>query len=66
MQSLIKIAELPEGFGRHIYIFAPADRIVKTRLWLKSLFVFEIFFHIATSLSKIAMYVFRSMLFLKL
>lgn len=65
-KSLIKITEIPEGFGRHIYIFAPADRVGKTRVWLRDLFVFELFFHIATTLSKIAVYVLYSSSFPKL
>ena len=64
-QSLTRIVEIPDGFGRHIDIFPPGDRIGKTRSWLKCLFVFEVFFHIATTLSKVAMYVFHSMSSLK-
>ena len=47
--------EIPNGFGRHIYIWGPVESIAKGRLWLKGLFVFEIFFHTATTLSKFAM-----------
>ena len=64
-ESLIKIAEIPYGFGRHIYIFAPADRVENTRVWLRDLFLFELFFHIATAFSKIAVYVLRPFSFLK-
>ena len=55
--SLIAVAEIPNGFGRHIYIFGPVEGLEKTKSWMKGLFVFELVFHTATTLSKFAMYV---------
>ena len=49
------LTEIPNGFGRHIDIFSPAQRVVNTRLWLKGLFVFQIMAHTATTLAKFAM-----------
>ena len=66
LAALIRLTEIPDGFGRHIYIFAPDERVEKIRSWLKDLFVFEIFFHIATTLSKLAMYVLHSIPFLEI
>ncbi|KAL8821238.1 MAG: hypothetical protein Q9191_007351 [Dirinaria sp. TL-2023a] len=51
---LIWLIELPNGYGRHIYIWEPEDRIAKGRRWLKGQFVFELFFHTSTSLAKFA------------
>ena len=49
-------AEIPNGYGRHIYIWHPDDMIIyKKRLWLKGLFIFELFFHTSTTLSKFSM-----------
>lgn len=51
---LIDTADIENGFGRHIYIFRPVDRLEKARLWLRCLFIFELFFHTATTLAKFA------------
>ena len=51
---LIRLAEVRNGFGRHIYVFGPVDAIERGKIVLKGLFVFEIFFHTATTFSKLS------------
>ncbi len=51
---LISLAEIHNGLGRHIYVFGPVDGIERGKMVLKGLFVFEIFFHTATTFSKLS------------
>ena len=51
---LIDVVEIHDGLGRHIDSLGP-DLDAKARLELKDEFVFELFFHTATGLSKFAM-----------
>ncbi|KAF6223058.1 hypothetical protein HO133_001110 [Letharia lupina] len=60
---IIWLIEIPNGFGRHIYVFGPVLSIEKGKLFLKGLFVFEIFFHTATTLSKFAILAFYYRIF---
>ena len=56
IDKLIGASEIRNGYGRHIYLYDDlAERAKKQQLWLKGLFVFELLFHTATSLSKFAM-----------
>ena len=56
------MVELRSGFGRHIYIYDdPVVRAEKAGSYLREQYVFEIFFHTATTLSKFAMFVLLSL-----
>ena len=44
--------ELPNGYGRHIYIWPAAERLEKESHWRKDFFVFELFFHTAITICK--------------
>ncbi|KAL8644847.1 MAG: hypothetical protein Q9210_007041 [Variospora velana] len=49
---LIVSAEINHGFGRHIYIYGEPDAMVKARLWLRTLYVFETMYHTSTTFAK--------------
>ncbi|MDI1491216.1 MAG: hypothetical protein OHK93_002423 [Ramalina farinacea] len=61
---IILFCELPNGYGRHIYIWQPATELArKERSWLRTFFVFELFFHTATTLSKFSILAFYYRIF---
>ncbi|KAL8786216.1 MAG: hypothetical protein Q9213_002905 [Squamulea squamosa] len=51
------ISFVGHGFGRHIYVFGPEGAKVKTRLWLRTLYVFEPMYHTSTTFAKYSMFV---------
>lgn len=57
VDPLIYSIELHNGFGRHIFIYSPDEQIIKASAWLRGLWVFELVFHTATTISKFAMLV---------
>ena len=54
MEILI-LTEIPNGFGRHIYIWRPDEGVRKTRMLLMAEYVFELILTTATGVSKFAM-----------
>ena len=49
------IAEIRNGYGRHIYVWPTNIMLEKVRRWLRVFVVFELMFHTATTLSKYSM-----------
>ena len=47
-------AELPNGYGRHIYIWPVNERLEKETRWRRDFFVFELFFHTAITICKLS------------
>ena len=54
---LIKVVELRNGYGRHVYVIPPQDLEEKMIAFLKVLWVFNLWIGISIVLSKLAMYV---------
>ncbi|KAL8947232.1 MAG: hypothetical protein Q9222_006468, partial [Ikaeria aurantiellina] len=50
-------AQISHGYGRHIYLYGPREGLIKTRLWLRTLYVFEPMYHTSTTFAKYSMYV---------
>ncbi|KAL8798381.1 MAG: hypothetical protein Q9182_006703 [Xanthomendoza sp. 2 TL-2023] len=44
--------KIDHGYGRHIYVFGLEGAKVKSRLWLRTLYVFEPMYHTSTTFAK--------------
>lgn len=45
------------GYGRHIYVFGPEGAQIKSRMWLRTLYIFEPMYHTSTTFAKYSMFV---------
>ncbi|KAL8718843.1 MAG: hypothetical protein Q9225_004069 [Loekoesia sp. 1 TL-2023] len=60
---LTSFVEIHHGFGRHIYIYGQEGASVKTRLWLRTLYVFEPMYHTSTTFAKYSILAFYYRIF---
>lgn len=54
---LTQYAAVSRGLGQHLYVFGPEGAKHVVQEYLKVLFVFQLFFNLATGFTKLAMYV---------